>query len=90
MKIPVKFVSPLTEEQVNDLNRVIKNSKKAQNRRRAQAILLSAKGYCIDDIANIFGVNRHTISIWIDKWGQTGISGLEDKPRSGHPFTLTN
>jgi len=90
MKIPVKFVSPLTEEQINDLNRVIKESKKSQNRRRAQAILLSAKGYCIDDIAKISSVNRNTISIWIDKWERTGISGLEDKPRSGHPCILTD
>jgi len=90
MKIPVKFVSPLTEEQINDLDIVIKESKKSQNRRRAQAILLSAKGYCIDEIAKIFGVHRNTISTWINKWEQTGISGLEDKHRSGHPFTLTD
>ncbi len=44
MKIPVKFVSPLTEEQINDLERVIKESKKSQNRRRAQAILLACQG----------------------------------------------
>ena len=90
MKIPVKFESPLNEEQVNDLNRVIKDSQKSQNRRRAQAILLSAKGYCIDEIAKIFGVNRNTVSIWINKWEQSGVSGLEDNPRSGHPCILTD
>jgi hypothetical protein len=31
MKIPIKFVSKLTEEQINDLNRVNKESKKSQN-----------------------------------------------------------
>ncbi|MDM8561332.1 IS630 family transposase [Candidatus Parabeggiatoa sp. HSG14] len=53
-------------------------------------MLLSARGYGIDEIANIFGVHRNTISTWIDKWEQTSISGLEDKPRSGHPCILTD
>jgi transposase len=90
MKIPVKFVSKLNEEQINELNRVIKDSKKSQIRRRAQAILLSAQGYCIDEIAKICGVNRNAISAWINKWECMGISGLEDKPRSGHPSILTD
>jgi transposase len=90
MKIPEKFVSPLNEEQIDDLNRVIKDSIKSQNRRRAQAILLSAKGYCIDEIAKLFDVNRNTVSIWINKWEQAGVSGLEDNPRSGHPCILTD
>lgn len=89
MKVPTKFVSPLDEEQINELNEAIKESKKAPTRRRARAILLSNRGYSIDKIAPIFGVNRNTVSIWIDKWEQVGISGLEDNPRSGHPFTLT-
>lgn len=90
MKIPIKFVSPLDEEQINDLNRVIKESKKSQVRRRAQVILLSSRDYSIDKIAEIYDVNRNTVSIWIDKWECEGISGLEDKPRSGNPCKLTD
>ena len=90
MKIPVKFISPLSDDQINDLNQVIKKSKKLPTYIRAKAILLSGKGYCIDDIANIFNVHRNTISIWIDKWERAGIGELEDKPRSGHPNILTD
>ena len=39
-------------------------------------------------MAKLFEMNRESISIWIDKWEQAGISGLEDKPRSGRPCTL--
>jgi hypothetical protein len=38
MKVPVKFVSKLEEEQRDELNETIR---KSQTRRRAQAILLS-------------------------------------------------
>ncbi len=57
-------------------------------RRRVQAILLSNRGYSIDEIAELIEKNRDTISIWIDKWEQAGIGLLEDKPRSGRPCTL--
>ena len=90
MKIPVKFVPPLDEKQEKELNGLIKDSKKVQVRRRAQAILLSAKGYGIDEIAKICDIGRNAVSSWIDKWDKEGIKGLEDKPRSGHPCTLTD
>ena len=89
MKVPVKFVSKLEEEQREELNETFKNSKQPQTRRRAQAILLSSQGYCIDEIAKISNVNRNAVSSWIDRWEQTGIKGLEDKPRSGNPGILT-
>jgi len=88
MNVPSKFVSKWNEEQIKELNGVTKNSQKAQTRRRAQAILLSNRGCGIDEMAKFFEMNRETISIWIDKWEQAGISGLEDKPRSGRPCTL--
>ncbi len=89
MKVPVKFVSKLKEEQIKELNEVIKDCQKVQSRRRAQAILLSGQNYSIDEIAKIVNVNRNTVSIWIDKWEQEGLIGLEDKPRCGSPSILT-
>ena len=89
MKVPVKFVSKLEEKQREELNEIVKQSKQPQTRRRAQAILLSSQGYCLDEIAKIFNVNRNAVSSWIDRWELAGIQGLEDKPRCGNPGILT-
>ena len=51
--------------------------------------MLSARGYTIEEIADIFKVNRDTVSSWIDRWEKCGISGLSDMPRSGRPPILT-
>lgn len=89
MKIPVKFVSELDEEQEEELNKIIKESEKPRIRQRAQAILRSAKKYHIDKIAEICDVHRNTVSSWIDQWENIGFNGLQDSPRSGRPSTLT-
>jgi transposase len=89
MKIPVKFVSPLTEEQTNQLTEMLKHGEKPRPRLRAQAILWSSKAVSIDDIAQRCAVDRDTVSTWIEKWEQAGLAGLIDKPRSGNPGRLT-
>lgn len=89
MKIPSKFVYPLNDEQINQLKAIMTNSDKSRIRQRAHAILLNSKGFTIDNLANIFEVDRDTISCWLNKWEQLGLSGLEDKPRSGNPGILT-
>ncbi len=41
MNIPTKFVSPLNEEQITELNRIVKESGKPRVRQHTHAILLS-------------------------------------------------
>ena len=89
MKIPSKFVSPLNEQQINNLRALVKNSDKPRIRQRAHAILLSSKAFTLNEIANILEVNRDTVSIWLDKWEPGGTNGLDDNPRSGNPGLLT-
>ncbi len=89
MNIPTKFVSTLNEEQIIELNRIIKESEKPRVRQHAKKVLLSNQGYCIDEIAKICGVRRNTISSLIDKWEHNGFNGLEDKFRPGRPCLLT-
>jgi len=57
-------------------------------RQRAHAILLSAKGYCIDQLVDIFFVDRDTITRWLDRWQEDHFDGLEDAPRSGRPRSI--
>ena len=90
MKVATKFVSPLSEEQRQLLERLSQNDPSKRVRLRAQGILLSADQSTIDDIAQIHHVNRDTVSSWIDRWEQLGIEGLKDKPRSGGPHKLSD
>jgi transposase len=89
MKIPVKFVSPLTAEQLNQLTEILKHGDKPRPRLRAQAILWSAQAVSIAEIAQRCAVDRDTVSAWIDQWEQAGPAGLIDNPRSGNPGRLT-
>jgi len=52
---------------------------------RAHALILSDKGYKVQEIADIHDVCRQSVSSWIRNWESEGLSGLLDKPRSGRP-----
>jgi transposase len=88
MNRPHKYVSPLNEDQISQLNDLIKNSSSARVRMRAHSVLLSSEGYGIDEIAHIYQADRDSVSSLIDRWEQSGTEGLYDKPRSGKPPAL--
>src|SRR5215470_20007573 len=56
---------------------------------RAHAILLSERHYSIDQIADIYQVDRDRVSLWLDWWEHYQFDGLDDGPRSGRPPKLT-
>lgn len=89
MNTPRKFVSPLDETQTVLLKYIIANDSSARVRMRAQSILLSSKGYSIDEIADIVEVYRNAVSSWIKNWEEQGFESLHDKSRSGAPSKLT-
>jgi transposase len=89
MKTPTKFVKPLTSEQREQLGEIMKSSAPQRKRVRAHAILLSDRRYSIDQIADIYQVDRDRVSQWLDWWEEDQVDGLDDDPRSGRPPTLT-
>jgi transposase len=89
MKPPTKFVQPLTEEQREQLKAVRKSQASQRTRRRAHAILLSERRYAIDQIADIYQVDRDRVSEGLDWWEEFEFDGLDDDPRSGRPPKLT-
>ncbi|KPA18593.1 transposase [Candidatus Magnetomorum sp. HK-1] len=88
MKPPTKFVSDLTKDEIAELYDFKQNGNCDRVRTRAHAIILSARGYSIDEIADIFQVKRDTVSSWIDNWESNGIKGLFDKVRNGAPTKI--
>jgi len=48
-------------------------------------VYLSGKGYRLDQLADIFGVDRDTVSGWLDAWEVHGLLGLRDQVHPGRP-----
>lgn len=90
MKTPTKFVKSLTEDQQQELRRIHKTDPSSRRRMRAHVILLSFRRYSIDQIADIYEVDRDRVSQWLDWWEDSQCAGLEDDPRSGRPPKLNH
>lgn len=84
----MKFIASLDDETQDRLRLLMHSSPNARVRQRAHAVLLSAKRYRIDQIADIFEVDRDTVSHWLDNWNKRRFEGLSDEPRPGRPRTL--
>lgn len=65
----------------------MRTSPSFRTRQRAHAVLLSARGYRIGQLTDIFEVDRDTIARWLDRWERD--EGLDDAPRSGRPRVTT-
>jgi transposase len=48
-------------------------------------ILMSAQEYVVSEIADLTLFNEDSVLYWLDRYESQGLSGLEDRPRSGRP-----
>ena len=84
-----KFISPLTDEEKTTLTECLLNHKTARLRHRAHWILLSSRGYTINELAALYESDRDTVSYWLNSWESKGIAGLFDEDKDGRPRKLT-
>jgi Helix-turn-helix domain len=89
MRTATKFVEPLTDAQRQQLKEIHKSDLSWRTRMRAQAILLSEKGFALNQLATIFDADRDAVSQWLDWWTEYQFDGLADDPRSGRPPILS-
>lgn len=75
----------LNLEQQQDLKQLHRDGCSHRMRQRAHAVLLSAKGYSLDQAADVLGVDRDAVSRWLDRWERGGVSALAEAPKSGRP-----
>lgn len=90
MRTPTKFVKPLTAAQREQLQAIMKSAAPQRTRMRAHAVLLSERRYSLDQIADIYQVDRDRVSQWLEWWEAEHLDGLDDDPRSGRPPELTD
>ena len=86
----MRYVRELTDSELVTLEFAYKNHVSARVRTRAHIIILSSKGYPLQAIADICEITRQTVSTVINRWEESGIIGLYDRPRPGKPRSLTS
>jgi len=90
VKIPTKFIKTLSEEEMTKLVENYQTNDNFRVRNRSHAILLSAEGYPIDEIAVICKAHRNAVSRWFERWKEFGVDGLADGSRMGRPRFLSD
>ncbi len=80
-------MKPLTEKERETLIR-LSRSRTAPSRivERAEAMLQMYEGQSVQQIARNIGRTCGAVYNWVKRFNQEGISGLDDKPRSGRPL----
>jgi len=77
-------VRALTEQEHGELKRGARREV-GRVSERMHAVLLSARGYDIGQIASILEYDEITVRRWIERFEAEGLEGLQDRPRSGRP-----
>ena len=72
----------------NQLLKMYKIESNPRLARRIHGVYLANKGHSCPEIMQIIGSSRRAIQQWVQKYNNTGIEALKDKPRSGKPTTL--
>ena len=79
----MKYVAPLRDDEIQTLHDMHRYHPSRRARMRAHSLLLSHQGCSIPHIAQVYHVDRRSVSTWIDRWQTTGLGGLYDQPGSG-------
>lgn len=82
-----RFVRPLSEAEIDEVEALFRTAKAARVRRRANAVRLSQKRYTVTQIAEILGCTRQSVHNWFNAFEAGGCAALYDRPRSGRPPT---
>lgn len=86
----LKFVTKLAEAVKERLTKIHREHPDSIYRKRAHAILLSDKGIPINQLQDVFDVDRDTVSKWLNLFETSGIDGLKPLPRPGRPPIYTS
>jgi len=85
----MRFIHDLSRETLRLLARIHKDSQYPQVRQRAHCIILSFRGYSVQQLQEIFQVSQLTIYNWLNAWESDCLCGLYDKKGRGRKSKLT-
>lgn len=80
----MRFARRPTQDERHELNRMTQQEV-GRVAERARMILLSAKGFTVQRIMQVFDLVDETVYKWFDRFEEEGPEGLFDRDRSGRP-----
>lgn len=85
------YVRDLTTDETTKIEKLAHSRKEAARLvQRARVIWLSHQRYRVSAIAADVDLSEHSVRLWIKRFNDRGLSGLNDEPRSGRPVTYTS
>lgn len=85
----MRFIQEISRETASMLNRIYRQSKNFEVRRRSHCILLSFEGFSTTELMAIFKVSRITIYNWFEAWEKNHLAGLYSRPGRGRKPSFT-
>ena len=83
MSKPKRYISKVGKKGLESLLEGKKSGKSEGYRMRCHGIILSYRGYSVEEIAEFFEVTRVTVYNWMNRWEESGIEGLKTQPGQG-------
>jgi len=80
----MRYVRDLTDNERDELARMLQQEV-GRVALRAQLILLSSRGYSVQQIKAMQNITNITVYKWLDRFEAEGTTGLYDEDRSGRP-----
>jgi transposase len=85
------YVRDLTADETTKIEKMARSRKEAARLvQRARVIWLSHQRYRVSAIASDVDLSEHSVRLWIKRFNDHGLPGLNDEPRSGRPATYTS
>jgi transposase len=84
------YVRELTADELPKIEQLAHSRKESVRLvQRARVIWLSHQRNRVSAIASAVDLSEHSVRLWIKRFNDHGLSGLNDEPRSGRPATYT-
>ena len=75
----------LSEAQAQELQACYRQTHDANLRSRCQMMLFLGQGRSTAQSAELTFFDERTVLYWLDRYTNSGMEGLKDRPRSGRP-----
>jgi transposase len=87
MALRIRVLTPEEQQQIQQLAQ--SRTAPARLVERARIVRLASQGARVPRVAQELDLDERTVRMWLKRFNDEGLTGLEDRPRSGAPVTYT-
>jgi transposase len=86
----LNFLSRMTSHPIKLLHREFRRSPEARYIHRLHGVLLVTGGLSAIQAGKLLRVSQRTVAHWVKRFGEQGLDGLWEAPKSGRPATISS